>query len=521
MEIIDISKFYRFESIPNPLIFASKILNENLKLEKKFDEYIQINECKAWLNGFSSLSLDNILSEYFKKEKNIEYNDSKRPNSKINLQKNLNKKVLYLIVKNKLTTKDNPSFVILPINSFEHLSNSPVNRLYLHRDGVFEIEGRYSLSKNDKNFQQRFYNLKNLLTTQGIFDSELDIKTKNLSIETEDDIIKRKGLEGKLLGDNPKFYSLSEYELLDYLPNYDPDPEVVGDNNQDLIWIEKYGIPRQDYEYNENEIDNNFFNNPIKYSNSKGQNIFPIFNSLEDAETFLTIAIEDLIEPFKKKLIFMRREDFFSLSRKEQYKILLPTSYNLIIEDINVSVPTKFQQSKNAIELHTIDNKELKKKSANFLVRNPKLTMEEKQKSPYRIENYDINAFIPLSNSFLLKQTMDVNIIEIGLGDFLNFWFSQKFNSINSSLQFEKLNFKVNKSQNNKGEILLIPNLLKRDVNTRKLDKLEKRKNVYYNHYYKTYFQKTNNKKDRFKINYKISKMMTLDDIKNLVDLKF
>ncbi len=284
MEVIDISKFYRFESIPNPLIIASDIIKLNQN-NQNINNFIEIDNCKYWFNPFDTKKyfqqFDQILLNYFKKnnlEPLLEGND--------NIQKILNNNYIYLIVKTTRTNSKTSVSTLLPINNFEELSNVAINRLYLHRDGLFEINPNspYEQFNQEKStVNRRFYCLDELLTTQGVFDSELDTKTKDLTFENEDDLRKRKGLTNIILGDDPNFYSIPTYENLDYLPEIDPEPDYREFDAKDSIWLEKYGIPRQDYEYNESEMDNILFNNPIKYCNQTSKEIFPIFENLNDA----------------------------------------------------------------------------------------------------------------------------------------------------------------------------------------------------------------------------------------------
>lgn len=500
MEIIDISKFYRFESIPSPLLIASDILNFNKKTK---NEYIEIDNCNKWLNDFNVKKqfekFDQIITNYFKTNDNSESILTKNNN----IKKVLNHRYIYLIIKITRLSDSNLSFTILPISNFEDLSNSAINRLYLHRDGLFEINpnlsyDQSSLGKSKTN--HRFYHLNELLTTQGVFDSELDTKTKDLTIETEEDLLIRKGLTNKILGDDPKFYSMSTYENLDYLPEIDPEPEQINLDDKDSIWLQKYGIPRQDYEYNEAEMDNILFSNPIKYRMPTSNKIFPLFENLHDAENFLLTIFEDLLEPMKKKKISMTKQNFFELTRKEQYTLLLPNSYILNIDNSEIIDPTNFKK-------YNLD--QIKE---NSLVNN------------YTVENFDQNAFLTISNSFLLDQSINIGIIRIGLGDFLNLWFSldmpQEKNISKIFLQFLKY-FKDTKSDNFKGNLLFIPKLISKNQDifeSNYLDTIKYIKN--YNKIFKIPKSKVNSTK--FKFIYQLGKVMDLNDINSFIisDLK-
>lgn len=517
MEVIDISKFYRFDSIPNPLIIASDIIQFDQN-NRDVNQYIEIDHCKQWFNELSTKKhfrkFDEIITSYFGTNKNLDPTLVK--NSYI--KKILNNSNIYLVIKITKIDHNNSSFTVLPINNLEGLANTAVNRLYLHRDGLFEIDPN---SSHDLSFQRksatnrRFYCLDDLLTTQGVFDSELDTKTKDLTIETEDDLRKRKGLADKILGDDPKFYSIVDYENLDYLPEIDPEPEYTGIDSKDSIWLHKYGIPRQDYEYNESEMDNTLFNNPIKYSTGAYKEIFPLFESLNDAENFLLTILEDLLEPLKKKEISMTKRNFFELTRKEQYTLLLPTSYILNIENSEVLDPSNF---------NNIERSKTLIKNGDFLRKKSNVQQIEKKDfdDSYKINNFDQNAFIPISNSFLLDQAINIGVIKVGLGDFLNLWFSLDFcqEEITSKFQERFLKYiKISKSNKFKGNLLFIPELVNKTQDTLENNYLNKLKPI---KDFNKVFKKSKIKSRKVKFVYKLGKIMDLYDVNSLVmsDLK-
>ncbi|CAL8412478.1 unnamed protein product [Dictyota dichotoma] len=515
MEVIDISKFYRFESIPNPLIIASDIIQFNEK-SKNIDQYIKIDNCKQWFNGSNTKKtfhkFDEIIRNYFKFCRDSDANLSED----FNIKQILNNKNIYLIIKRIKIDQDNSSFILLPINNFENLSNTAVNRMYLHRDGLFEINPNPSrdLTLEEKpTINRRFYCLNDLLTTQGVSDSELDIKTKYLKIETEDDIQKRKGLTNKILGDDPKFYSTINYESLDYLPEIDPEPEYGGIDDKDSIWLQKYGIPRQDYEYNEAEMDNTLFNNPTKYCRESSKEVFPIFENINDVENFLLTIFEDLLEPLKKKKISITKQNFFELTRKEQYTLLLPTSYILNIENSEILDPSKFKklidydkfEGHNSIKSIVFGREKSNKQTIDFA-------------KNYTANNFDQNSFITISNSFLLEQSINIGIVKIGLGDFLSLWFSPVISQKETFLRLpgQFLNYiKVSKSTNFKGNLLFIPKLINNNQNILEQNIFKKFKSI-------KDFNIKKSENIKFKFVYQLGKVMDLYDVNSLLsaDLK-
>nr|YP_011006180.1 hypothetical protein V2485_pgp073 [Dictyotopsis propagulifera]WAM63184.1 hypothetical protein [Dictyotopsis propagulifera] len=519
MEIIDISKFYRFQSIPNPLIIASDILfsKEDTNNKQRSENFSEIEDLTSKIypsNKSYQLNhkqnLENILQNY--KGKHLQKDNENRVLEKNLVRKILNQISIYLIVQIKTVEKveKNEGYVLLPISNVESLSNTAISRLYLHRDGLFEINADPMLYFPGKPpDDHRFYTLDELLSTQGVFDSELDTKMKNIKLETEDDILKRKGLKGKLLGDDPKFYSLPKYEYEEYLPNLDPDPEVWRDEDKDSIWVQKYGIPRQDYEYNEAEFDNMLFNNPVNYCSGIEKNIFPIFESLEDAENFLLIALEDLLEPFRKKRIGMKQEDFLMLTKREQYLLLLPSSYLLRITDSEIFDPVNLDyldnsnQSLNEHEDLTKTRIDLIK---SWFARRRWIKSYTRIEPPYQIANYDQNAFVPLSNSFLLDKIINTKVIKIGLGDFLDIWFSEGHKSFKERLSWYLKGIKDFK----KGEILFIPKLKQSGQKPLEVKKLYQLKNT-------QHLKKNSIDLSKIKISYEIGKPMSLSEVEDIL----
>lgn len=513
MEIIDISKFYRFESIPNPLVIASDILEFNQSNEN-INEYIEIDNCKQWFSKFNTKKyfqkFDEILTTYFRINKDLSTNSQKN----YNIKKVLNNSHIYLVIKIIKTDKNNSSFTFLPISNLENLSNTAVNRLYLHRDGLFEIDPNFpngTLIQDKSSTNRRFYCLNELLTTQGVFDSELDTKIKDLTFETEDDLRKRKGLTNKILGDDPKFYLLSNYENLDYLPELDPEPNYRGVDDKDSIWLQKYGIPRQDYEYNEAEMDNTLFNNPTKYCVETSKEIFPLFENLNDAENFLLTAFEDLLEPLKKKKITITKKKFFELSRKEQYTLLLPTSYVLNIENSEVS------DSLNLKPLISFNKLSVKNWLKKYYREKPDMQQIENIDT-YKINNFDQNAFIPISNYFLLDQAMNIGILKVGLGDFLELWFSSNFTKekVFSKPPVGFLKYlKMSKSNNLRGNLLFIPKLVNKNTDRLEVDSFDKFKQT---KDFRKVFTVPRVNSTKFKFVYQLGKVMDVHDVNSLIE---
>ena len=509
IEIIDISKFYRFDSIPNPLVLWTNIINSDSSnlTSPIIQNYTQITELNTnQTNNLETFEKFDDLIEFYEKQE--------KTNNQEFLKTRLNSIKVYLIVQSKIIG-NSEYFILLPINNFENLSSKPVSRLYLHRDGLFEINANPELYyKNTPPGERRFYIIDDLLNTHGVFDSQLDTKIRNVIIETEDDILERKGLKGKLLGDDPKYYMSTEYENIEYLPEIDPDPEIWRDDDKNSIWVQKYGIPKQDYEYDEAEMDNVMFNNSFKYFSGTEKSIFPVFETLEDAENLFVTVFEDFLEPFRKKRLTLKREDFFNLTKREQYMFLLPSSYFLDIEDSQVYDPLNLDFLDNS-DQHNIS----KRPSTNFnqiknwLAKRRIIRSTTKVESYYIVENYDQNAYIPLSNTFLLNSLINTKIVQIPLGDFYEFWNQKK--ALKKNLKYESPSIKnlFQRQSDNSGEILFIPSLGYSSVNINKDSDLNN-----FSKYQKIFRNFTNKKrKQEYTFTYQLGKIMYLDEIEEIM----
>ena len=519
IEIIDISNIYRFDSVPNPLVLWTNTIDfiSNLDMNShNIQDYTEITKLK---NNYNSAVIfdrfDNLLKFY---------NQAEKTSRKDLVKTQLNQTKIYLIVKQKIINNKN-YFVLLPINNFENLSRKPVSRLYLHRDGLFEINANPELYyKNTPPGERRFYIIDDLLTTHGVFDSQLDIQIRNSVIETEDDILERKGLKGKLLGNDPNYYLSSEYENDEYLPEIDPDPEIWRDEDKNSIWVQKYGIPKQDYEYDEAEMDNVLFNNSFKYFSGTEKSIFPVFESLADAERLLISIFEDFLEPFRKKRLSLKRQDFFNLTKKEQYMFLLPSSYLLNIEDSQVYDPLNLDFLDNFDQHNSNITKQSNSSTVfdlikNWLAKKRFIRSYTKLEPPYIIENYDQNAYIPLSNTYLLDSLLNTKIIQLSLGDFYEFWNQResfKANSMHKSNNIkEKLKNIFQSQVNNKGEILFIPNFELEYLDSKKKD--DSNQFFKYQQILKTATSKKNQQASTFSYSYKLGKIMYLDEIEEII----
>nr|YP_009455797.1 hypothetical protein [Dictyopteris divaricata]AQZ25014.1 hypothetical protein [Dictyopteris divaricata] len=528
MEIIDISKFYRFQSIPNPLVLASDMINFHNRANHKENKFTQIENLDLNEEFFSTVKepeFDNILKDYSQQTTEFAKNNENYKTRKQRILKQLNKVKLYLIVRE--ANKNDENLILLPLNNLENLSDKAVSKLYLHRDGLFEINANRSLYFSNKlPGDRRFYMIDDLLTTQGAFDSELDVKVKNIKFETEDEILNRKGLKGKLLGDDPKYYSLPDYENNEYLPNIDPDPQVWREEDRDSIWIQKYGIPKQDYEYDEAEIDNILFSNPIKYLIGTEKPIFPAFEKLEDAESFLVATFEELLEPFRRKRIAMTRKEFLNLNKKEQYILLLPSSYLLTIEDGEINNPRDLDSLDNVIQYNNpIPPKTKFDKIKHWLAKRRLIKSFTKIEPPYISDNYDQNAYLAASNSLLLNYTTTTKIIEMGLGDFFDIWFHKDdlkkeiFKS--PKVLQKKLNSFIKKIQQKEvnGEILFIPDLQQKSIATES-NILHKYNNLEQFSSYQKLFQDSRATRKKFRISYEIGKVMSISEVEKFLNKK-
>lgn len=516
MEIIDISKYYRFDSVPNPLLLWTDIMETNSANQLNKEDYTEIHALN-YHKVNTSKRLNNQLK--FDEFLNI-YNDSIIQNQEENdVRKRLNKIKVYLIVKSKFVI-DKESYILLPINNFENLSNKPVSRLYLHRDGLFEINANSNLYfDNRPPGERRFYLLDELLNTHGAFDSQLDIKIRNAIIETEEDILEKKGLKGKILGNDPNYYTSSEYEIFDYLPEIDPDPEIWREEDKNSMWVQKYGIPKQDYEYDEAEMDNIMFNNSIKYFSGTEKNIFPVFESLEDAEKLLLTIFEDLLEPFRKKRLVLKQDNFLRLSKREQFMFLLPSSYLLNIENLQVYDPVNLDYLDNLDQYETKNGLTTKLNFIkNWLAENRWINSYTKIEPPYLIENYDQNAYITISNTLLLNSILNTKIIEISLGDFYDIWLQRELlkqniffkNKINIIIPKKIRTFLPNiYSKKVSGEILFIPKL--KTLLSKKEDNLRQFSG------YQKFFRKPKNSVQKYSFNYELGKTMYLDEVEKLI----
>ena len=514
MEIIDISNFYRFDSVPSPLLVWNNIMEPILNIQFK-DNYTeitrlndnQLNPASSLVDHFHRLKFDDLISFYNKEQ------IKETINRKDFIKTKLNNIKIYVIVKSKVIN-NKKYFVILPINNFENLSSKSISRLYLHRDGVFEINANPEIyHKRTSPGERKFYLLDDLLNTQGAFDSQLETKIRNVPIETEEDILERKGLRGKLLGDSQEYYSLPEYENTEYLPEIDPNPELWRDDDKDSIWVQKYGIPKQDYEYDEAEIDNAMFSNSIKYFSGTEKFIYPIFETIEDAEKLLLTIFEDFLEPFKKKRLTIKQQDFLKLTKKEQYMFLLPSSYFLNIETRQIYDP---------LNLDFLDNfdqyKEIKTSIGPFdRIKNSlakkRWIRSSTKVEPYLSLNYDNNAYLSLSNTFLIHSLINTKIIQIPLGDFYELW-----NHTQTS-KYQNLNFKEKlksmienfHDKKNPGELLFIPS-----VEHFSLTK-ESAKNKFLE--YQKFFKKASSIATNYKysFSYQLGRVMYLDEIEEII----
>ena len=520
IEIIDISNIYRFDSVPNPLVLSMNMTNfdsstADLDTPSR-DNYKQITKLENDRPENSAIALDKFdhLLKF--------YNQSEKNSKKDSFITRLNQIKVYVIVKPKTINNKN-YLVLLPINNFENLSDKPVSRLYLHRDGLFEINANPALYyRNIPPGERRFYIIDDLLTTHGAFDSQLDIKIRNAIIETEDDILERKGLKGKLLGNDPNYYSSSEYEKSEYLPEIDPDPEIWRDDDKNSIWVQKYGIPKQDYEYDEAEMDNIMFNNSFKYFSGTEKYIVPVFESLADAEKLLITIFEDFLEPFRKKRLSLKRQDFFKLTKREQYMFLLPSSYLLNIEDSQIYDPLNLDFLDNFDQHASTKNSNFSPifdQTKNWLAKRRLIRSYTRVEPPYRIENYDQNAYIPLSSTFLLSSLLDTKIVQISLGDFYEFWNQREFAKSTSTYKSYSFKAKIKNLFQNKvdnlGEILFIPNLgLEYSLSSKNDDSNRFLK-------YQQIFKKSMGRKkwqdSSFSYTYQLGKIMYLDEIEEIM----
>lgn len=536
MEIVDISKFYRFQSLPNPIIFSSNILDLHSQTKDVNDytpiqnlQYTNQNHTKD-LNKF-----DNILNKFILRKEKKGNEKVSRSIYKNQVKNLLNKTKIYLIIKEQsLDSQKNEQSFLIPINNLENLSNKAISRLYLHRDGLFEINANSSsYISEDRPTNQRFYIIDDLLITEGIFDSQIEINIRNVPIETDDDILEKKGLKGKLLGDNPKFYTDQNYEGKLYLPEIDPDPEIWRDEDKDSIWVKKYGIPRQDYEYDEAEMDNSFFNNPIKYSSNTEKNIFPVFERLEEAEKFLLTLFEDILEPYRRKRISINRQDFLKLTKKEQYFLILPSSYILRINNGSLYNPTDLDYLDDPdqyISPFTNLPKSYMQRVKNSFAKKRWIKSSNRINSHYISENYDHMAYVTSSNIVLIDFLANTKIIEMGLGDFMEIWSNRnvlKREVITQSIvnQIKPVNIlKRLKTPEIKGEILFVPNLADlqytwqqkknlRSTNSNLAKKFSSHHQV---------FQKKliNSYEKKFTFSYEIGKVMSLEEIADFLKKK-
>lgn len=520
IEIIDISNLYRFDSVPNPLVFWKHSQNSN-----SFPTLLDTPSIKdsTQITTFENNHTEDSVATFDKFDNFLKfYNQSEKNSNKDFLRKQLNQIKIYLIVKPKIIN-NRSYFVLLPINNFENLSGKPVSRLYLHRDGLFEINANPELYyRNIPPGERRFYIIDDLLTTHGAFDSQLDIKIRNAIIENEDDILERKGLKGKLLGNDPNYYLSSEYENNEYLPEIDPDPEIWREDDKNSIWVQKYGIPKQDYEYDEAEMDNVMFNNSFKYFSGTEKYIFPVFESLADAEKLLITTFEDFLEPYRKKRLSLKRQDFFNLTKREQYMFLLPSSYLLNIEDSQIYDPLNLDFLDNFDQQTTISSYSFSTifdQLKNWLAKKRVIRSYTKVEPPYIIENYDQNAYIPLSSSFLMSSLLDTKIVQISLGDFYEFWNHRevfKATSKNKNYNLEaKIKNLLQTSAENSGEILFIPNLeleYSSFMNNNDSSQFSK-----YQQIFKKSITRKKKRNPTFSYNYQLGKIMYLDEIEEII----
>ena len=525
MEVIDISKFYRFQSIPNPLLFSSDLINLDSGELYKFNEIEDLNYNPKLETTINKVEFDNVLKNYSLKNNKLKKKNKEFYYQKSKIQEQLNKIKLYLIV--RLTNINDEPVILLPFNNLENLSNNAVSRLYLHRDGLFEINANSNLYFNENPpGERRFYVIDDILTTEGVFDSELDVKLKNITFETEDEILNRKGLKDKLLGDDPNYYSSLDYETNQYLPDLDPEPEIWREEDKNSIWMQKYGIPKQDYEYDEAEIDNVLFNNPIKYLIGTEKVIFPVFESLQDAENFLIKTFEELLEPYRRKRILIKQKDFLNLSKKEQYILLLPSSYILLVEDAQIFSPRDLDSLDNFTQyINLILPRTNIEKIKYWCAKHRLIKSYTKIEPPYQIDNYDQNAFLSKQNSLLLNYTTKTKIVEIGLGDFWDIWVSK--NIIKKDLsgiqkkrqdQLRKL-VKQTQLKGIEGEILFIPSLSQKPSPSKvKAQQESKKLKEFYN--YQKIFEDLDSAQKNFKISYEIGKTMSISELEELLNKK-
>nr|YP_011007620.1 hypothetical protein V2497_pgp040 [Syringoderma abyssicola]WAM65049.1 hypothetical protein [Syringoderma abyssicola] len=446
MQTIDLTqiKGFRFDTMPEELIFPTNIMRFNTT-SPMLDEYTSIEGVLYTTDHPDYAQFEDILKIYDK------YNRKSIVAKRAKERLKLNKIKVYVIVREKKEKRQddnsNKPLVYLPINNYENLSNHPVSRTILHRDAIFQTMSDESVYHGiiERKPGNRCRVLVDLLSTQAPFGGFLeDVELEDLT--PQDDSADGKKLrydksvdKAQVIADNQDdkvgFIDFGEVQVI--ADNQDDEDDEVGsidfddedlkeiyrfkrlfnltaetflvdidsepDDGSSLMWMEEYGIPRQEYEYDESDADNALFTNPQKYftetDNLKNKNIIPVFASLEEAENLLSTALEDLLFPYIKK-----KESITEINKDSKIYEAKNIDY---LDDAPMFMNRVLPVTEREIRINSLAEK-------------------RRIKSITEITNHYDNYYdkkevhISHAANLVLKHLLNTKIIEIGLGDFFD-----------------------------------------------------------------------------------------------------
>nr|YP_011007015.1 hypothetical protein V2492_pgp084 [Phaeostrophion irregulare]WAM64302.1 hypothetical protein [Phaeostrophion irregulare] len=471
-----------FETIPTKLVFPINVMTattHTINDETRFISTLQVKESiisssNPILDVYTEVShfMDkNHTLDYRKYKELMDIYDNYAKSQKIRDINALNDIKIFFIVKpiiKKTETHDEKRFIsvvqieeavdsfstglgLLSINNYESLSANPASRIFLARDIFFQHKAEESYGKLtafESRPGNRPYFLDESIATETPDKGIITNKLEDLDVDDEPVLEQESDYDNEMecgrfrdsgFTKNPRRHFLNRFII-------EPEHDWI-----QVVWSLDL-FDDEPYEYDTADIDTASFANPQNFfpktDKIKGKNIIPMFASLEDAEKMLLTAVEDSLEPYKKKPVFFNFDELATLEAGDrefsQDNEEFPSkNYTLTIDQrdhydpLNVdyldeSVTYAYRTYKH-VPNGGMPETELEK-TQNLLAETRKIKPTTNHKNHY-YDSYDLHndlfqreyefkkeLMLPKQKGMLLKTVVNTRIIEMGLGDFLELW---------------------------------------------------------------------------------------------------
>nr|WAM64041.1 hypothetical protein [Ishige okamurae] len=344
---------------------------------------------------------------------------SRRDSHYLDLEK-LNKIGVYILLKpvkierdDRIEREERKDFSIIPISNYDKISDHDLSRLILHRDIAFRaIMTEDMYLSEQRNSANKMFLLRGLITPGPSNDGFLKTRLEELDIEEQNE-------------------EISEEEEFDRISSEEFD-EVYTETELRRLWK---GL--EEFEYEEGQLDT-IYSNPQKYfstrlknymSEEHNTNLIPVFFDSDTAHDFLTIVMEESLEPYQKKK-FMGTADSL-LDFRENYPYgLYNEDYDLITDPNSfisrLGTDEEVYQARNLDYLDDQISFVNKISPKNYIKRAKNWLSEKRWLKPTETEeSYNISNSTSRAENVLFDSILDIKIIKMGLGDFLKMYLEE------------------------------------------------------------------------------------------------